>query len=113
MERISRSFKPKSCEQAAVTEVTELRVAKRLRISGKGQEMRHSEDAATEAVVEVPLPDVESKPSVTSQLSPAQTEAASRVQLLADCRSHAEEIAKGRAFKTSQDPRRVQPSHSG
>ena len=99
--------------RAAVTEVTELRVAKRLRISGKGQEIRQSEDPATEAVAEVPLPEEASKPSVTPQLSPAQTEAASRVQLLADCRSRAEEIAKGRAAKTSQDPRRVQPSPSG
>ena len=99
--------------RAAVTEVTELRVAKRLRISGKGQEMRQGEDQAAEAVVEVPLPEEASKILVTLQLPPAQAEAVSRVQLLADCRSHAEEIAKGRATKTSQDPRRVQPTPSG
>ena len=93
--------------RAAVSEVTELRAAKRLRLSGKDT------NPATEPVSEVPLPEEASRPSVTSHLSPAQAEAAKRVQLLADSRSHAEEIARGRTAKTSQDPRQAQPSSSG
>ena len=96
--------------RAAVAEITELRAAKRLRLSGKGQEIRKSEDPATEPVSEVPLPEEASRPSVTP---PAQTEAANRVQLLADSRSHSEEIAKGRVARTSQDPRQVQTGSSG
>ena len=103
--------------RAAVSEVSEHRATKRLRLSGKRQEVRQNEEPATEPVSEVPLPEEAAKevsaPPSTRQLSPAQAEAANRVQLLADSRSHAEEMAKGRAAKTSQDPRQVQPSSSG
>ena len=90
--------------RAVVTEVSEFQAIKRMRLSGESEEPRPHQGTATEpAPAVLPSEEVSGVPA-TPQFSPAQAEAANRVQLFADKRSHVEEVARSRAAKTRKTP---------